>query len=186
MAEQLIRRDAPVVGESALEIDARPDAVWDVLTDVESWPTWNPEVKSASMQGSVAEGSTFRWKAGPGTIKSTIRQVERPSLIAWTGTTFGIKATHVYVLEPRGAATLVKTSESYEGLVARLFRRQLTKTLERALVDGLQFLKAELEGRAGDRHPPERGREEHDRQGGEREGEGDGNHQSTPVPKTTT
>jgi uncharacterized protein YndB with AHSA1/START domain len=162
--------EAPVVGESETEIDASPEAVWEVLTGIERWPTWNPDVKSASMQGSVAEGSEFRWKAGPGTIKSTIQRVEPPKLIAWTGTTFGIKAFHVYVLEPRGEKTLVRTTESYDGLVARLFRRQLAKTLDRALVDGLQHLKAELEGRAsplaepgGDGHPAERGREAHDR-----------------------
>jgi hypothetical protein len=105
-------------------------------------------VKSVSMEGSVAEGSEFHWKAGPGTIKSTIQRVEPPKLIAWTGTTLGIKAFHEYALEPRGEKTLVKTTESYDGLVARLFRRQLTKTLDRALVDGLRYLKAEVERRA--------------------------------------
>jgi carbon monoxide dehydrogenase subunit G len=185
MTEQLIDPGAPVVAESELEIEAGPEAVWDVLTDVERWPTWNPDVKSASLQGAVTEGSTFRWKAGPGTIKSTIRHVERPSVIAWTGSTFGIKANHVYFLEGRGTTTLVKTSESYDGLVARVFRRQLKKTLDRALVDGLRCLKAELETRAGDGHPPQRGGEADDRQEREREGEGDGDHHSAPVPKTT-
>jgi uncharacterized protein YndB with AHSA1/START domain len=139
--------NAPVVAESELEIEARPEAVWDVLTNVEEWPTWNPDVKSVSVQGKLEEGSTFRWKAGPGTIKSTIQQVDPPSRIAWTGTTFGIKAVHVYVLEPRGAKTLVRTTETYDGLVARLFSKQLRKTLDRALVEGLQHLKAELERR---------------------------------------
>jgi carbon monoxide dehydrogenase subunit G len=185
MTDQLVPADAPVVAESELEIGERLEAVWDVLTDVESWPTWNPDVKSASLEGNVAAGSTFRWKAGPGTIKSTIRHVDRPRLIAWTGTTFGIKATHVYNLEARGTKTLVRTTESYDGLVAQLFRRQLKRTLDRALVDGLQHLKTELERRARDRHPPERGGEAHDRQDGEREGGGDRNHQSAPVPKST-
>jgi uncharacterized protein YndB with AHSA1/START domain len=145
VSEQL--DNAPVVAESELEIEARPEAVWDVLTNVEEWPSWNPDVKSVSVQGKLEEGSTFRWKAGPGTIKSTIQQVDPPSRIAWTGTTFGIKAVHVYVLEPRGAKTLVRTTETYDGLVARLFRKQLRKTLDRALVEGLQHLKAELERR---------------------------------------
>jgi len=104
MAELAHPADAPVVGESETEIDASPEVVWNVLTGIERWPTWNPDVKSVSMQGSVAEGSTFRWKAGPGTIKSTIQHVEPPKLISWTGTTFGIKAFHVYVLEQRGPA----------------------------------------------------------------------------------
>lgn len=140
--------DAPMLGESETEIDASPEAVWEVLTGIERWPTWNPDVKSVSVDGRVAEGSEFRWKAGPGTIKSTIQRVEPPKLIAWTGTTFGIEAFHVYVLEPRGEKTLVKTTESYDGPVARLFRRQLRKTLDRALVDGLRYLKAEVERRA--------------------------------------
>jgi hypothetical protein len=105
------------------------------------------EVKSASLQGGVAEGSTFRWKPGPGTIRSTIQDVDRPSRIVWTGTTMGIRAHHVYTLEPRGGKTVVWTTESYDGLVARLFRRQLTKILDRALADGLQHLKTEVEGR---------------------------------------
>jgi hypothetical protein len=105
MTELAHPADAPVVGESEAEIDASPEVVWDVLTRIDSWPTWNPDVKSASMQGSVAEGSTFRWKAGPGTIKSTIQHVEPPELIAWTGTTFGIKAFHVYAIERRCATT---------------------------------------------------------------------------------
>jgi hypothetical protein len=47
-----------------------------------------------AMQGAVARGSTFRWKAGPGTITSRIERVEPPRLIAWTGKTLGIHAIH--------------------------------------------------------------------------------------------
>jgi uncharacterized protein YndB with AHSA1/START domain len=143
-----VNRAAPVIAADEIEIAASPQAVWDVLTDLESWPRWNPDVKSMSMQGDLAEGSTFRWRAGPGTITSTIQQVEPPKLIAWTGTTFGIKARHVYRLEPRGEGTLVHTEESYEGLVARLLRGSLQKTLEKGLSDGLRYLKAEAERRS--------------------------------------
>jgi uncharacterized protein YndB with AHSA1/START domain len=136
-----------VVAAKEIEVAARPEAVWDVLTDIESWPRWNPDVKSMSMQGGLAKGSVFRWRAGPGTITSTIEHVEPPKLIAWTGTTLGIKAKHVYRLEPRDGATLVRTEESYEGLVTRLLRRSLQKTLEKGLSDGLRYLKTETERR---------------------------------------
>ena len=134
--------------EDELAIAASPKAIWDVLTDLESWPRWNPDVKSMSVQGGLAQGSVFRWRAGPGTITSTIQQVEPPRLIAWTGATFGIKARHVYRLESRGEATLVHTEESYEGLVARLLRGSLQKTLEKGLSDGLRYLQAEAESRS--------------------------------------
>jgi hypothetical protein len=142
-----INERAPAIGVSEIEIAAAPEVVWDVLTAIDRWPSWNPDIKSMSMQGSVAAGSQFRWKAGPGTITSTIRHVEPPRLIAWTGKTLGIDAIHVYRLEPRDGRTFVRTEESYDGLIARLLRRPLQKTLDRALADGLRYLKAEVERR---------------------------------------
>jgi uncharacterized protein YndB with AHSA1/START domain len=139
---------APVVAAGRIQIDAPPEIVWDVLTTLDGWPTWNPDVKSMSVQGEVTEGSTFRWKAGPGTVTSTIRRVEPLRLIAWTGRTLGIKAVHVWRLEPWDGNTFVRTEESFEGLPARVFRGALQKTLDRTLEDGLQRLKAEAERRA--------------------------------------
>lgn len=142
-----INERAPVVGASEIEIGATPEAVWEVLTSLERWPSWNPDVKSMSVEGPVAAGTVFRWKAGPATVESTIRRVEPPRLIAWTGKTLGIKAIHFWHLEPRGAGTFVRSAESYEGLVTRLLRGPLQKTLDKALADGLQYLKTEVERR---------------------------------------
>ena len=99
------------------------------------------------MEGEVGEGTEFRWRAGPGTITSTIEDVEPPRRIAWTGKTFGIKAIHVHTLEARNEGTLVRTEESYDGLAARLFHGRLQKTLDNALQSGLEHLKAEAERR---------------------------------------
>lgn len=144
---QGVNERAPVVGAGEIEIAADPQVVWDVLTAFEDWPSWNREVKSMSMHGAVVRGTTFRWKAGPGTITSTIERVEPPRLIAWTGKTLGIRAIHFYWLEPRDGKTFVRTKESYEGLVASVLRGPLKNTLNRALADGLQSLKAEAERR---------------------------------------
>jgi uncharacterized protein YndB with AHSA1/START domain len=140
-----INGEAPVVGTSEIEIDAPAQTVWDVLTAIDRWPTWNPDVKSVSMEGPVAPGSVFRWKAGPGTITSTMQRVEPPRLIAWTGRTFGVKAVHFYRLEPRDGRTFVRTEESYDGVVARVLRGSLQKTLDTALADGLRHLKRAAE-----------------------------------------
>jgi len=147
MSRTEINESAPVIGRSQTEIDAPAETVWNVLTAVESWPAWNPDVKSVSMEGELAEGTTFRWKAGPGTITSTIRQIDAPRRIAWTGKTFGINATHVYRLEGQNGKTFVRTEESYEGLVARVLRGSLQKTLDKALEQGLAHLKGEAERR---------------------------------------
>jgi uncharacterized protein YndB with AHSA1/START domain len=147
-AETGINQAAAVVASSETEIAAAREVVWEVLTGIEQWPSWNPDVMSVSMRGGLADGSEFRWKAGPGTITSRLEHVEPPRRLAWSGRTFGIEAMHFYALEARDGMTLVRTEESYDGLVARLFRRRLQKTLDGALESGLRHLKVEAERRA--------------------------------------
>jgi hypothetical protein len=142
---QEINAQAPVVGSCEIEVAAAPEAAWAVLTAIGEWPTWNPAIASVSFEGALDEGSEFRWKAGPGTIRSTIRDLDAPWRIAWTGTSLGIKAIHVHTFERLHGGTLVRTEESYDGLVARLFRARLQRTLDGALQSELRHLKAEAE-----------------------------------------
>lgn len=147
MSRSGINEQAPVIGSSEIEVAAAPEVAWNVLTAIGRWPSWNPAVKSISFEEGIGEGSEFRWKAGPGTITSTIQDVDPPRRIVWTGSTFRIRAIHVHTFEPRAGGTLVRTEESYDGLVARLFHRRLQKTLDTALDNELQHLKAEAERR---------------------------------------
>jgi uncharacterized protein YndB with AHSA1/START domain len=140
-----IDEGAPVTSSAEGEIDASIERVWAVLTAIEQWPSWNPDVKSVSVIDPVAEGSTFRWKAGPGTITSLVEHLDRPRSIAWSGKTLGIRAYHVWHLEDQDRKTIVRTEESYAGLVAWLLRRSLQNTLDAALTDGVRYLKAEAE-----------------------------------------
>jgi hypothetical protein len=141
---------APVSGAREIAISADSETVWDVLAGIDHWPAWNPDVKWVSIEGDVVEGTRFRWKSGSGTLTSTLRRVNRPRLIAWTGRIFGIDAVHVWRFEPHDGGTLVRTEESFDGLVARILRRPLRKTLARALENGLRQLKVEAERRARD------------------------------------
>jgi uncharacterized protein YndB with AHSA1/START domain len=143
-----VHRSAPVVGTAEIEIAASPAAVWEVLADIESWPSWNPDVKTMALSGEVAPGSQFRWKAGGVTIESALEAVDPPRLIGWTGRTIGLKARHVYRFEPRDEGTFVSTEEPYDGWAARLFRKPIQRMLDKALEDGLGYLKAEAERRA--------------------------------------
>jgi uncharacterized protein YndB with AHSA1/START domain len=143
-----INTDAPAVARGEIEIAASPEMVWRVLTDIASWPNWNPDVKSASLEGAVATGTKFRWKAGPGTITSTIQSVDAPHRIDWTGTTFGITAIHVHHLELQDGRTIVRSAESWDGLPVRLLRRSMAKSLQKAIDSGLRHLQIEVERQA--------------------------------------
>jgi hypothetical protein len=136
---------APVFATSEVRIAAPIEIVWGLMSRIDEWPTWNPDVKEASLQGELAPGTTFRWKAGPGTIISTLQRVERPRAIAWTGRSLGVRAIHEWNLRSEGDATVVTTRESWDGVVARLFRRSSQKALEKALQDGPNHLKTTAE-----------------------------------------
>jgi hypothetical protein len=138
-------RRAPVFSEGRIEIAASPEALWDLMADIERWPSWNPDVREASLLGDLAEGTRFRWKAGPGTITSTLRVVDRPRAIGWTGRTFGIDAIHLWRFEPSGDTTVASMEESFDGLVARLLRRRLQKQLDATTKAGLENLKSVAE-----------------------------------------
>ena len=144
-----VGRHAPVVAESQIEIAAPREVVFDAIADLERWPTWNSDVKSMSLDGPLAEGTMFRWKAGPGTITSTLRCVERPSQIGWTGKTLGIHAVHVWRLEANDGQTRAITTESWTGWLPRLLRGPLRKQLQKALDAGLPRLEIEAKRRAG-------------------------------------
>jgi hypothetical protein len=150
MSQPPARDEAPVSAAVEAEITAPVETTWDVLTDIKRWPAWNPDVKSVDLEDEVTTGSVFRWKAGRATITSTVERLERPNVIAWTGTTLGgLRAHHVWRLEDRNGSTHVRTTESFSGVLARILRRPLHKTLERSLADGVRHLKAEAERRAG-------------------------------------
>jgi hypothetical protein len=140
---------APVRGTAEIEIAAPPQTVWDVLTRFQNWPNWNPDVKSMSFEGPLAPGSMFRWKAGPGTILSTLDRVEPPRYISWQGKTLTIDAYHEWWLEPRDGGTHVRTEETFSGLLAKILRGTLQKTLDKSFEVGVERLKRESERRAG-------------------------------------
>ncbi|HEX7173016.1 MAG TPA: SRPBCC family protein [Candidatus Limnocylindria bacterium] len=143
-----INRDAPVTAIGAVDVSAAPEDTWEVLADLARWPRWNADITEVSVDGPLAAGTSFRWKSGPGWITSVLREVDPPRTLGWTGTTFSIRAVHVYRLEPIDAGTRVRTEESWEGLLASLLRRIFRGTLRTAVDTGLERLKAEVESRA--------------------------------------
>jgi uncharacterized protein YndB with AHSA1/START domain len=144
---------APVVASSERTLDASPQTIWDVLIDVDRWPTWNSAVKMARMGGPLAEGTSFRWKASSLTISSVFRAVDPPRTLGWSGQTLGIPALHVYTIDPGPQGTVVRSTESWGGLLASLFPRAMRKKLQLSLDFGLECLRTEAERRDAQDQP---------------------------------
>ena len=143
-----INRNAPATAEGELRIDADLSTVFSVIAAIDRWPSWNPDVKSVTVEGPVQPGTVFRWKVGPSSLTSTLQVVDPPREIAWTGTTMGIKAVHVFRFQASDGGTLARSEESWEGLIARLLKGYSRKTLDKGIRSILSHLKTEAERRA--------------------------------------
>jgi hypothetical protein len=140
-----IEAGAPVTARASIDVAASPERIWELMTGFADWPSWNPDIKWAEIDGDLVPGTGFRWKAGPGVIRSRLTRVEAPSHLEWTGKTMGIRAAHVWRIEPAGGGAKVVTEESWNGLLPRLFSGFSRRTLEDSLRDGLEALKAAAE-----------------------------------------
>lgn len=138
-------RNAPVFSQGSIGVAATPERVWGVLADFERWPSWNPGVDTVTLEGPVAPGTVFRWKAGSARIVSRLRDVDRPTRLSWTGRTMGVNAIHVWRFETSGDGAIVSMEESFSGLVARLLRKKLQRDLDATTTRGLAALKAAAE-----------------------------------------
>jgi hypothetical protein len=143
-----INWNAPATAEGELQIDADPQTVFSVISTIDWWPSWNPDVKFVTLQGPVRPGTVFRWKAGPSSLTSTLQVVDPPREIAWTGTTMGIKAVHVFRFQARDGGTLARSEESWEGLLASLLKGYSRRTLDKGIRSVLARLKTEAERRS--------------------------------------
>jgi hypothetical protein len=143
-----INRAAPAIASGEALIEADPETVFSVISAIGEWPSWNPGVRSARLEGPLEPGTVFRWKAGPSSLTSRLEVVDPPAAIVWTGRTMGIRAIHAFRFEARDGGTLAHSEESWEGLIASLLKGWSRRTLEKGIEDVLAHLKAESERRA--------------------------------------
>jgi uncharacterized membrane protein len=141
----MINENAPVLAKSSIEIEAEIDTVWGIMANINDWPTWNPEIKSVLLFGEFSEGTKFQWKAKPGTITSTIKHIIQPYLLAWEGHMVGVNANHLWILEENVNKTIVKTEESWEGLIPSIVSGRMQNLLQKSIDTDLLFLKTEAE-----------------------------------------
>jgi hypothetical protein len=74
--------------------------------------------------------------------------VDPPREIAWTGSTMGIKAVHVFRFQATDGGTLARSEESWKGLLASVLKGYSRKRLDKGIRSVLSHLKAEAERRA--------------------------------------
>ena len=90
---------AQLLARKRLVIEASPEVVWEVHTDINAWSQWQRSISSARAVAPLAVGSSFEWKSGGLTITSTIQTLEMNQRVSWTGKSLGTLANHVWMLQ---------------------------------------------------------------------------------------
>lgn len=138
-----IQDSAPIKTSLDTVIQAPPEKVWGILTDVNDWPKWQSSISEARINGPLQAGTSFTWNGGM-RIKSRLALVEPNERLAWTGAAMGAHAIHVWNLERLpGHRTRVKVDESMSGFLLTLFYS--SKELEASDQLWLDRLKLESE-----------------------------------------
>ncbi|GAB5464767.1 MAG: hypothetical protein Kapaf2KO_02030 [Candidatus Kapaibacteriales bacterium] len=140
-----INQEAPVVQTNEIEINATPEKVWQVLTDIESWYKWNERIIKPTIEDRLEVGSKFTWKIDGSKIKAEIHSFKQNSVLGWKGKTFGAKAIHNWYLEPTENGMKVRVEESMEGWIINLMKMKMNEKLAEDMLYWLEQLKNECE-----------------------------------------
>ncbi|MDD5271448.1 MAG: SRPBCC family protein [Methylovulum sp.] len=142
---QNINDNGPVTCSDSILINATPEHVWAILTDIGQWANWQNDIKQATLNGPLQAGTSFVWKTGGVTIHSTLHSVEPYSHLGWTGKTMGLYAIHNWSLAEINGQTQVSVAESMEGWLATVFKKAFNKSLATAMRRWLELLKQTCE-----------------------------------------
>jgi hypothetical protein len=125
------------------QIDAPPMAVWAVLTDLSSYPEWNPLFREASGEVAVGERITLRAVQPANgrlmTVKAKIVAASPGAELRWASALPGIMSgEHSFVLTPLNGGTRLAQTEIYGGLLAATVSVPRTETIFQAMNDALK------------------------------------------------
>lgn len=59
-----INQEAPLIAKKEIFIQAPPQAVWKIHTDINSWSQWQPGITLSKLEGALVVGAGFQWKSG--------------------------------------------------------------------------------------------------------------------------
>jgi uncharacterized protein YndB with AHSA1/START domain len=126
----------PIVVRNEVVIPASAERVWDLLTDVERWPSWYRACRWVRVEsrGRAGEALSFRWKAHPVELRSQVIASERPHTFAIVADSRGLHADRRFTIRPTpdGLSVTVTSFETQVGWFPRLGRAIVAPSLRAA------------------------------------------------------
>ncbi len=134
-----------------VDIQAAPERVWKVLTDLAAYPQWNPFIVRA--EGVVSPGRQLTLTMQPVggramTLRPRLVEVEINRILRWRGK-LGIPglmdAEHTFLLQPRAGGTRLIQQETFRGLLVPFVSRSLDRSTLPAFLAMNEALKKRAE-----------------------------------------
>ncbi|MGI9603963.1 MAG: SRPBCC family protein [Acidimicrobiales bacterium] len=133
-----------------IDIDASPEVVWQVLTDLDHYPEWNPFITSSVGEPEVGNQLVNRMEPPGGkaiTFKPRVTLVEDGKSFEWLGK-LGLSGVfdgrHRFDIEASPTGTRFVQRESLDGVLVRFLRKSLDTTTK----SGFEAMNAALKARA--------------------------------------
>jgi hypothetical protein len=149
-------RSHPYTITRSTEIAAPAARVWDILTDLNSYPRWNPEISVEKGRLAVGETLTLRMHTdgGTSTVRPTVRAADPGRELRWTSHYHEVgglaDAEHRFTIETAGPGRVRFTqAETFRGIGVPFFHGALAASCSK--FDAMNAaLKARAEsGKAG-------------------------------------
>jgi hypothetical protein len=136
---------------SEIEIEAPADRVWQILTDFEQYPRWNPFL--VSVTGEARQGVQLRARAGGMTFRPVVQRAVPGRELRWLGRLLlqGIfDGEHHFEIEPLSEQRVrFRQSEKFRGVLVPL----LWPFIGGSTLRGFQAMNSALKQRAESQDP---------------------------------
>jgi carbon monoxide dehydrogenase subunit G len=120
--------------EHTIDIDAPPDRVWAILSDLPPWGTWTTSVKSFEWVelDLLAEGAKARLELqGAPPAVWTVTSVDEGKSFVWEARIRGVYTVAGHYIAPRGGGSSLTLTLDQTGLLATLIKPMISKVSRR-------------------------------------------------------
>lgn len=113
--------------KTSIRIEASPEVVWDILTDFDSFPEWNPFIKK--IEGEVAVGNKIKAEITDMTFKPKILAFDPNQKLEWIGRFLMpgiVDGRHYFILKDNGdGSTSLIHGEHFKGILVPFLKKKL-------------------------------------------------------------
>lgn len=135
--------------EASTQINAPSAAVFSLYANVSEWPTWDPDVKSASLTGAFVSGArgVIAPNGGPKSEIVFTEVVAGKKFTAQCKLPLCVMRFEHELVDQKGSGTQATHRVVFQGLLAPLFGRLIGSGMRKTLPHALAGLKKAAEAR---------------------------------------